>query len=116
MDDLSLFAAPAGFFIGLLVWTRAVRWAFVMWTVERERQRDPAHRSRWRIVAAALLNSGPWTLAALVTVTILVFRSPHAPAWNVFFYGILAGLVFQGLMMTWMLRKLQKRKAARITP
>jgi len=116
MDDPSLLLAPAGFFLGMLVSSRIFRWALAVWTVAKERQRDPAHRSHWRIVAAALLDSGPWTLAAFVTVTILVYRSPHAHGWNILFYGLLAGLVFQGLMMAWMLRRLQKRKAARITP
>ena len=112
MDDLSLLAGPGGFVIGMLVWSRLLRWGLVLWTVAKERQRDPAHRSRWRLVAAALLNSGPWTLAALVTVTVLVFRSPHAPAWNTFFYGMLASLIFQGLVMAWIARKIRKRKTA----
>jgi hypothetical protein len=112
MDDLSLFAGPGGFFIGMLVWSRILRWGLSLWTVAKERQRDPVHRSRWRIVAAVLLHSGPWTLAALVTGTVLVFRSPHAHAWNVFFYGLLASALFQGVMMAWILRRIRKRKVA----
>ena len=112
MDDLSILAAPAGFFVGMLVCSRILRWILSVWTVTRERKRDPSHRSRWRIVAAVLLHSGPWTFMVLVTVTVLVFRSPHVPAWNTFFYGLLASVLFQGLMMAWISRRIRKKKAA----
>jgi hypothetical protein len=116
MDNLSIFAGTAGFFVGLLLCSRVTRWALSLWVVSKERQRDPAHRSRWRIVATVLLNSGPWILAGFVALTVLVFRSPHVHAWNGFFCGVLVGLLLQGTMIAWFMWRIHnKRKAAGAT-
>ncbi|HSN18578.1 MAG TPA: hypothetical protein VLV87_10265 [Gammaproteobacteria bacterium] len=112
MDDLSILAAPGGFFIGMLVWSRVLRWTLSIWTVNKERARDPSHRSKWRVAATVLLNSGPWTLAALIVLAVLILLRPHAPAWNAFFYGVLASAAFQGIFMAWFIRKWKARRAA----
>jgi hypothetical protein len=116
MDDLSLLAGPGGFFVGLLVWSRVARWALSLWTTRQEQQRDPSHRSLWRLVAVLLLDSGPWMLAALIAATVLVFRSSHAAAWNTFLYGVLAGIALQVLMMAWIYRRIRKRQHQAISP
>ena len=112
MDDPSVLAAPLGFIIGMFVWSRVLRWALSIWTVNKERARDPSHRSRWRVAATVLLNSGPWTLAAMIVLAALMLTRPHAPGWNYFFYGVLASLAFQGLFMAWFFRKWKAKRAA----
>ena len=111
MDDLSILTAPVGFFFGTFVWSRVLRWVIAIWTVTRERARDPSHRSRWRIAATAFASSGPWTLTAMIILAVLVLTRTHAPAWDYFFYGVLASLVFQGIFMVWFMRKVRRRKA-----
>lgn len=110
MDNLSIFLAPIGFFIGMFVWSRVLRMGMSVWTVAKERGRDPTHRSRWRVGATLLLNSGIWTLAALIILADLILVRPHAPAWDMFFYGVLASVFFQGLIVLWMARKMKKRR------
>jgi threonine/homoserine/homoserine lactone efflux protein len=110
MDNFSIFAAAGGFVLGMLVWSRVLRWGLTIWTVNKERARDPAHRSRWRVAATVLLNSGPWTFAALIVMAALILPRPHVPAWNIFFYGVLASLGLQALMMVWMVSKMRRYK------
>ncbi len=110
MDVVPFLCGFAGFMAGLLVWGRTIRWAYALWTVSREQQRDPAQRSRWRLVGAVLLHSGPWMLAALLGTLVVILPRPHLSGWDSFFYGVLASLVFQGLMMSWVFYKLRARR------
>lgn len=111
MDPVLYLAALGGFFIGNLIWVRAVRWVYSIWTVVQEQRRDPAHRSRWRLAAPVFLHSGPWLLAGLVVLMVFVLPSPHAQAWNAFFWGMLAGLVFTGSIGLWFVRRILKKRA-----
>lgn len=111
MDPVLYIAGLGGFLIGNLIWVRAVRWVYSIWTVVQEQQRDPSHRSRWRFVTPVFLHSGPWMLAALVGLMILILTSPHAQAWNTFFWGILAGLIFTGLIGLLLVRRVLKKRA-----
>lgn len=111
MDPVLYLAGLGGFFIGNLIWSRAVRWAHSIWTVVQEQRRDPVHRSRWRFISPLFLHSGLWMLVALVVLMVLVLSSPHAQAWDVFFLGNLAGLVFTGLIGLWFVRRILKKRA-----
>lgn len=111
MDAVLYLAGLGGFMIGNLIWSRAVRWAHSIWIVVQEQRRDPVHRSRWRFAAPVFLHSAPWMLAALVVLMVLVLSAPHAQAWNAFFWGMLAGLVFTGSMGLWLVRRVLKRRA-----
>lgn len=110
MDVVPLLAGLGGFFVGMLVWSRALRWIYSLWAVFKERQRDPAHRSRWRIVTVVFLHSGPWMLASILVLVGLILPSPHAEGWNGFFYGILASLVMQGFIVMWVVRLFQRKR------
>ena len=114
MDPVLYLAGIGGFLIGNLIWIRAVRWVLSIWTVVQEQRRDPAHRSRWRFAPPIFLHSAPWMLAALVALMILVLPSPHAQAWNAFFWGMLAGLVLTSLMGFLLVRRVLKRRSTQI--
>ena len=111
MDPVLCLAGLGGFFIGNLIWSRAVRWVYSIWTVIQEQRRDPVHRSRWRFAAPVFLHSAPWMLAALAALMILILPSSHAQAWSVFFWGMLTGLVFTSLMGLFLVRRVLKRRA-----
>ena len=111
MDVTLLLAGFGGFMVGLTTWPRVVRWIHSLWTVIQERRRDPAHRSRWRLFTVVALHSGPWMLAVLIGLAVLILPSPHAYGWNAFFYGFLAGIIFMALVAIWLVRKVLKRRA-----
>jgi|GEM_PF-6995114 len=111
MDVALLLSGFGGFMVGLTIWPRVVRWLHSLWTVSTERRRNPAHRSAWRLVAVVLLHSGPWMLAVLIVMAVLILPSPHAAGWNVFFYGFLVGIGFMAVVAAWLVRKVMKKRA-----
>lgn len=111
MDVTLLFAGFGGFMVGLTIWPRVVRWIHSLWTVIQEGRRDPAHRSRWRLFTVVVFHSGPWMLAVLIGLAVLILPSPHAYGWNAFFYGFLAGIILMGLMSALLVRKVLRRRA-----
>lgn len=108
--DLPVFLAAApGFLFGMTVIGPVLRWAVSIWVVAKERQRDPAHRSRWRIVAAVLLHSGPWFAVAMTAFVWFILSRPHAEGWDWFFGGALLSPLVLGLYM-WRFFKLRQAK------
>ncbi|HEY3644469.1 MAG TPA: hypothetical protein VGM16_03950 [Gammaproteobacteria bacterium] len=105
MDLPDFLTAPLGLMLGMTVLSPVLRWGFSIWTVVTERRRDPAHRSRWRIVAVALLHSGPWFAIAAGTFAWFMLSRPHTPAWDWFFGGALLAPVIFGLSAARMLKR-----------
>lgn len=114
MDMASLLLVLPGFFLGALIWSRVVRWIYSIVTVNKEQQRDPTHRSKWRFVPVILLHSGPWTLIAFVGLAVYILPRPHDPAWEGFFWGALAALIFMVFNMVLVLRRFRKARDERI--
>ena len=112
MDIVPFLTGFAGFMAGLLVLGRVIRWVYTLRTVSQERKRDPAHRSRWRLVAAALLDSGPWMFAVLLVMSVVILPKPHQAGWNTFFYGVLASLLVQGAMIFLIYLKWRARRSS----
>ena len=110
MDVTLLLSGFGGFMVGMTLWPRVVRWVHSLWIVIQERRRDPARRSRLRLVAVVLLHSGPWTLAVLIGMAVLILPSPNAAGWNAFFYGFLAGIAFMAMVAAWLVRKVLKKR------
>lgn len=117
MDLPAFLALPPGLIVGMIVLGPLLRWGIAIWTVAKERRRDPAHRSAWRIPVVVLLHSGPWFAIVAGGFAWFILSKPHHAAWNWFFGGaLLAPLVFG--FYAWKLLKMRKArlKAAQQQP
>ena len=110
MDLPAFLAAGPGFLLGMMVLSPVLRWGLAIWVVAKERQRDPVHRSRWRIVATVLLHSGPWFAVATGTFTWFILSRPHAEGWD---WGF-GGALLSPLIYVFYARKLLKLQRARL--
>lgn len=110
MDFLKYFALLPGLMLGMLVVSRLFRWGYSLWSVVEERNRDPVHRSLWRIPAILLLDSGPWLFVAASAFAYFVLRSGHAEAWNWFFGGTLLASLILGLTVYRVFRRVRRAK------
>ena len=105
---VSGLAGFAGFFVCMMVWIRVVRWVYSVWLVTRERRRNTAKRSVFRIIATLLLSSGPWALVLFVGFTIYNLSRSHNAAWNWFIVGALFALLFVAVNVALIFRRLRR--------
>ena len=104
MDIVPFIAAFLGFFAFTLVWGRVMHWILAIWTVIQDRRRNPAKRSRARILVPLLLASGPWVLIIFVGLSAYFFSKPHDPDWNWFFARALLALLLMAFSVIRVLR------------
>jgi hypothetical protein len=110
MDLPAFLAAAPGFLLGMIVIGPMLRWGASIWVVTKEQRRDPAHRSRWRIVAAVLLHSGPWFGVGAGVFAYFILSRPHGDAWYWFFGGALLSPLVFGLYI-WRFLRLRRARS-----
>ena len=117
MDITPYLTGLAGFFLGMLVWSRVLRWVFSIVAVAQEQRRDPVHRSKWRLMPVLFLHSGTWMLMAFLVLISVGARTMHGPGWNGFMTGAYLSPIFTLLIMLWTWRRIQsRRKRAKPAP
>ena len=105
---LSLF----GLFIGLLVWSRAVRWIFSLFIAIRDKRSPTTTAGSWtNVVVTGFLSSAPWLLIAVAALATYILSHPHSAGWLWFFYGMLATPLLIAVNLLQFFRRRRKHKA-----
>lgn len=109
-----LLAGIAGFMIGLLIWSRSVRWVQTVWGAIRQR-RD---RGDWfGLLVVVFFHSGPWLLGISTFLAVRILSAPYRPEWaNSFFVGALVVPVFIAINVFVVLWRQRKIRNASIQP
>ena len=84
-----IFSVPGiifGLLIGLLLFTRVVRWLGGMWEIIRRRHDTPVTLKT--AGTSIFLHDGPWLLLLSILSTVWLFSSEHRPEWIWLFAGI----------------------------
>jgi hypothetical protein len=102
-----------GLFIGLLVWSRAVRWIISLFVAfQSKRNSTVAAGSWWNVAMVGLLSSAPWLLIIVLASATYILSRPHGEGWVWFFCGMLATPLLIAINLLQVLRRLRKRKVA----
>jgi hypothetical protein len=106
-----------GLFVGLLVWSRAVRWIHSIWVaVKARRSGNPADAPASSFLVLALLHSGPWLLATVIAFAWIILSRPHPAGWHWFFGGMLATPLLIAVNVAVFMRRVRRRRAQPTEP
>lgn len=109
MDPLlSAGTAFLGFFLSLLVWSRAVRWGHAIWLAFRTK--DANAKSATTLPSLLLLHSAPWLIIAFALFCYYIFAHPHRPEWSWFWAGTAAVPPVIALLVLSVLRRIKRAK------
>ena len=97
-----------GIIFGTLVVSRVGHWLVgVVASISRLRKREDSQVSNpsvWTLMAPIALHSGPWLLAATLSLAHFVLSNPHTSGWSWFFGGVAAAPMLWAPLV-WSLRR-----------
>ena len=112
----NLGAAWFGAVLGLLAWSRTVRWGYAAWLAVKARGKpdtsQPGAMPTWLL----FLHPGPWLTAILIFIAWHILSAPHHPAWNWAFGGAVAGPLIAVPLSLLMLQRARAGATKRAQP
>jgi hypothetical protein len=106
-----------GLFMGMLVWSRALRWIHTLWiAIKARRSGNSTEAPASSFVVLAFLHSGPWLLAATIAFAWVILSRPHQSGWPWFFGGMLIAPLYVAITVWLVLRRMRRLRAQRTGP
>lgn len=110
---MQLPAAVFGGVLGLLIWSRSVRWAHSTWLFVKARRGQSVAPFEAPPAYMVVINPAPWLFGAFLFFAFYILSKPHNPTWVWFFSGAVVLPAFAVSASLLSLRRSQARARAR---